>query len=76
MADDDRAQNGQYTTKYSNVFDLKTGDIYLYRFPEHGEPVKLNLAEELKNGGHFYDIPQLKEQVGQEPRPLSQLKSK
>jgi hypothetical protein len=70
------SQEGHYATKYSNVFDLKTGDIYLYRFPDQGEPVKLNLAEELKKGGHFYDIPQLKEQVGQKPRPLRQLKSK
>jgi hypothetical protein len=50
-------QEGQYATKYSNVFDLKTGDIYLYRFPEQSEGIKLNLTEELKKGRHFYDIP-------------------
>jgi hypothetical protein len=69
-------QEGQYATKYSNVFDLKTGDIYLYRFPDQGEAVKLNLAEELKKGGHFYDIPKVKDQMGQKPKPLSQLKGK
>jgi hypothetical protein len=62
-------QEGQYATKYSNVFDLKTDDIFIYRFPDQVEPVKLNLAEELKKGGHFYDIPQLREQLGQKPRP-------
>jgi hypothetical protein len=69
-------QEGPYATKYSNVFDLKTGDICLYRFPDQGEAVKLNLAEELKKGGHFYDIPQLQVQMEQKPKPLSQLKSK
>ena len=57
-------QEGQYATKYSNVFDLKTGDIYIYRFPEQPEGIKLNLVEELKKGRHFYDIPKLKDQLG------------
>jgi hypothetical protein len=69
-------QEGQYATKYSNVFDLKTGDIYVFRFPDQGEPVKLNLTEELKKGGHFYDIALLKEQMEQKPKPLSQMKAK
>jgi hypothetical protein len=69
-------QEGQYATKYSNVFDLKTGDIYVYRFSDQGEPVKLNLTEELKKGDHFYDIPKLKEQLGQKSKPLSQMKAK
>lgn len=56
-------QEGQYATKYSNVFDLKTGDIFLYRFPEHEGAVKLNLADELKRGRHSYDIPVIEEQL-------------
>jgi hypothetical protein len=56
-------QEGQYATKYSNVFDLKSGEIYIYRFPDQTEAVKLNLSEELKKGRHYYDIPQLKEQL-------------
>ena len=59
-------QEGQYATKYSNVFDLKTGDIYFYLFPDQPEGVKLSLAEELKKGRHYYDIPKLKEQIGQD----------
>jgi hypothetical protein len=56
-------QEGEYATKYSNIFDLKTGDIYLYRFPEQPESVKVNLLEELRKGRHYYDIPSLKEQL-------------
>jgi hypothetical protein len=56
-------QDGQYATKYSNVFDLKRGDIYLYRFPDQVQPVKLSLAAELKKGRHFYDIPKLKDRL-------------
>ena len=52
-------QEGQYATKYSNVFDLKSGDIFLFRFPDQPEAVKPNLAEELKKGRHSYDIPEL-----------------
>jgi hypothetical protein len=54
-------QEGQYATKYSNVFDLKSGIIFLFRFPEQPEAVQLNLAEELKKGRHFYDILKLGE---------------
>jgi len=34
------------------------------------EPVKLHLAEELAEGGHYYDMPQIHEQLSQSPRPL------
>ena len=61
---------------YSNVFDLKSGDIYLFRFPDHSEPIKLNLAEELKREGHFYDIPRINEQLTQPLQPLRQMKAK
>jgi hypothetical protein len=66
----DCRQPGQYATKYSNVFDLKTGDIFLYPFPDQDDEVKFNLAAELKKGGHYYDMPQIKEQLAQAPRPL------
>lgn len=52
-------QQGQYATKYSNVFDLKSGDIFLFRFPEQPAAVKLSLADELKKGRHSYDIVEL-----------------
>ena len=69
-------QKGQYATKYSNVFDLNSGDIYLFRFPEQPDAVKLNLGEELRRGGHFYDIPAISTQLGQPPQPLRDMKAK
>jgi len=64
------AQKGQYATKYSNVYDLKSGDIFLLPFPDRDDEVKFNLAVELKKGGHYYDMPQIHEQLAQAPRPL------
>jgi len=69
-------QEGQYATKYSNVFDLKSGEIYLFRFPDQAEPIKLNLAEELKKGGHFYDVPRISEQLTQPLHLLRQMNGK
>ena len=69
-------QKGQYATKYSNVFDLNSGDIYLFRFPDQPNEAKLNLGEELKKGGHFYDIPAVGTQLGQPLRPLRDMKAK
>jgi hypothetical protein len=69
-------QEGKYATKYSNVFDLRSGDIYLYRFQDQTEAVRLNLAEELKKGRHSYDIPKLKDRLRngkREPRQRSSL---
>jgi len=66
----DCRQTGQYATKYSNIYDLKSGDIFLYPFPEHDDEVNLNLAVELKKGGHYYDMLQIKEQLTQAPLPL------
>jgi hypothetical protein len=63
-------QSGQYATKYFNIFDLKSGDIYLHPVPTQDDEVKFNLAEELKRGAHYYDMPQIHEQLAQPPRPL------
>jgi len=63
-------QKGQFATKYSNIYDLKSGDIYLYPLPERDDEVKLNLAAELKKGAHYCDMPQIQEQLPQAPRPL------
>jgi hypothetical protein len=49
-------QSGQYATKYSNIYDLKSGDIFLFPNPDQAIPVKLNLAAELNKGGHYYDM--------------------
>ncbi len=63
-------QKGEYATKYSNVFDLNSGDIFLFPLPGRGNHVHLNLAVELKKGGHYFDMPQINEQLSQSPRPL------
>jgi hypothetical protein len=63
-------QSGTYATKYSHVLDLKSGDIFLFPFPGKDDLVKFNLTTELKKGGHYYDMPQIKEQLAQPPRPL------
>jgi hypothetical protein len=66
----DCRQPGLYATKYSNIYDLKTGDIFLYPFPDRDDEVKFTLAVELKKGGHYYDMPKIHEEQAQAPRPL------
>ncbi|UCH57623.1 MAG: hypothetical protein JSV18_01510 [Candidatus Bathyarchaeota archaeon] len=46
-------------TLYSNIFDVTSGDIYLYFFHQFEEVVKLNLEEELAKGRHTYRISDL-----------------
>lgn len=38
--------------------------------PTDDDEVELNLTEELKKGGHYHDMPQIREQLSQPPRPL------
>jgi len=61
---------GDGGTKYSNSYDLKTGDIEFYNFTNPNESTKLNLSEELKKGNHYYEISQIANQVKQPIRPL------
>lgn len=61
---------GAFATKYSHIFDLRTGDISLYRFETEEEPAQLNLSHELQKGSHHYEIPRLKEQLGETPKEL------
>ena len=63
-------QPGETPTRYSNVYDLKSGDVFLFDNPERDSSVKLNLAAELANGGHYYDIPRIRQQFTQSPLPL------
>jgi hypothetical protein len=58
-------QRGQYATKYSNVFDLKSGDIWLFPLGERKSEATFNLAVELAKGGHYYDMPGIREQLAQ-----------
>lgn len=63
------AQAGEDATKYSNIYDLKSGDIFLY---PAGQPngVKFSLSAELKKGPHYYDMPNIGTELMQAPRPL------
>jgi len=63
-------QEGEYGTKYSNVFDLKTGDVSLISFGGNREVVKLNLKNELEKGGHYYELPQITSQLNGPILPL------
>jgi hypothetical protein len=64
-------QDGPHATKYSLIYDLQSCEFNLYRFPEQSEPIKLTLADELKKGPHYYDIPKIREQLGEALRPLT-----
>jgi hypothetical protein len=66
----DCRQSGDYATKYSNIFDLKSGDIFLFPFPGRDDEVKLNLAAELAKGSHYYEMAKIKEQLALAPLPL------
>jgi hypothetical protein len=63
-------QKGKYATKYSNAFDLKTGDIHICRFDAGSKGTVLNFATETQKGPHYYDIPKIARQVTEPPRPL------
>lgn len=63
-------QPGDGGTKYSSVFDLKTGDIELFPFPGREESVSFNLGVELAKGAHYYDIAKSREQLAAAPQPL------
>ena len=63
-------QPGEFATKYYNIFDLKTGDIYLHPTAKQADELKLNLQVELKKGGHYYDMPRIRKQLKQAPQPL------
>jgi hypothetical protein len=62
-------QTGPYATKYSNVFDLKTGDVVLLPVAGDDATVTLNLTTELARGSHYYDMPQIKSQLTEPLRP-------
>lgn len=64
----------EYPTRYSNVFDLKSGEVFLFLFPDRPDPMSLNLAEELSKGRHYYDMREIKEQLNQKLRRPSRLK--
>jgi hypothetical protein len=52
-------KEGLTPTLFSNVYDLKKGEIYVYHFHYYGEFVRINLAEELEKGDQYLELPQL-----------------
>jgi len=52
-------KEGLTPTLFSNVYDLKNGDIYIYHFHYYGEYVRINLAEELLKDEQYLDLPGL-----------------
>jgi hypothetical protein len=64
------SQQGEFATKYSSIYDLRTGDIFLVAPGKTETDVTLNLAQELGKGGHYFDLPALASQVSQ---PLKSL---
>ncbi|MBC8357344.1 MAG: site-specific integrase [Candidatus Aminicenantes bacterium] len=47
---------GNYPTTYSNIYDLKNGEVYVYNFHNFEDVVKLNLKEELKKGKRIQKV--------------------
>jgi len=62
-------QPGKYATKYSNIYDLKSEEIYLLPHPGKSDVVKLNLGDELKKGEHMYDMPNIESELTEPLRP-------
>lgn len=50
---------GQYPTVYSNVYDVKRRVVYLYHFHNFQNEVRIDLAQELKKGNRWLDLPAL-----------------
>ena len=46
-------------TVFSNIYDLKNGEIYFYSFHNYNEYVKLNLSDELMKGDQYLKMPEL-----------------
>lgn len=61
-------QEGENATKYSSIFNLKTGAIHLGLGAS--EPVELDLSAELRKGPHYYDIPALRSTEAATPKAL------
>jgi len=62
---------GSGGTKYSNSYNLNTGEIEFYNFANPNENTKFSLSEELKKGGHYYETSKIATQVNQPVIPLA-----
>jgi hypothetical protein len=55
----DAVQNAAGGTTYSNIYDLKQRIVYVYFYHDFEHPVVFNLDEELEQGAHAYELPDL-----------------
>ena len=56
----ERTADGKETgTIYSNVYDLTNGEVYIYYRRNFADPLKVNLAAELKKGNHSVKLKSL-----------------
>jgi hypothetical protein len=60
---------GEGGTKYSNSYNLKTGEITFYNF-SNDTTTKFYLSDELKKGQHYYETSKIAEQISQPVQPL------
>lgn len=63
--------SGSGGTKYSNSYNLNTGEIEFYNFANPSENTKFSLSAELKKGGHYYETSKIAIQVKQSVMPLT-----
>jgi tetratricopeptide (TPR) repeat protein len=52
-------EGNQTTTLFSNIYNLKNGDVYIYNFHNFEDVVRLNLKEKLAKGRKEYALPGL-----------------
>jgi len=52
-------KEGLTPTLFSNVYDLREGEIYIYHFHQYEEVLRLNLAYELDKGDQYLELPGL-----------------
>lgn len=57
-------------TKYSNSYNLTTGEIIFYQFGETTEMTSINLLGELEKGSYYYETPKIAAQTRQPALPL------
>jgi hypothetical protein len=62
---------GNTPTRYSTGYDLKTGDISVFRFLDgDNKGAHFNLFDELKKGAHYYNISKLEKEIDLKPQAL------
>ena len=52
-------QEGKYPTQYSNIYDLKNCQLYLFYYHNYEEFINIDLISELNKGQRSFDIPDL-----------------